>query len=74
MKILKNKAFLVFVLLTVKLTVYGQQSTLPEQKDRWFIQPDGGITWAINGRLPHADHIEMSGEKVSLWSIPFCTR
>jgi len=67
MKIQKNKAFLVSVLLTVKLTVYGQQATLPEQRDRWFIQPDGSITWPINGQLPHADHIEMSGEKVSLW-------
>jgi hypothetical protein len=67
MKILKNKAFLVSVLLTVKLTVYGQQATMPEQRDRWSIQPDGSITWPINGRLPHADHIEMSGEKVSLW-------
>lgn len=67
MKIIKNKAFLAFVLLTVKLTVYGQQALLPEQKDRWLIQPDGSITWPVNGRLPHADHIEMSGEKVSLW-------
>lgn len=67
MRILKNKTFLVYILLTVKLTVFGQQVTLPEQKDRWLIGPDGSITWPINGRLPHADHIEMSGEKVSLW-------
>jgi hypothetical protein len=46
---------------------YGQQLTLPKQDDRWLLQPDGSITWNINGRLPHADHIEMSGEKVSLW-------
>lgn len=67
MKVLKNKPFLVFILLTVKLTVFGQRTSLSEQRDRWVIQADGSITWPINGGLPHADHIEMSGEKVSLW-------
>lgn len=37
------------------------------QQDRWAIQPDGSILWTVNGRLPHKDHIEMSGEKVSYW-------
>ncbi len=67
MKILKKKTFLTLILLIVRLTVYSQQTSLPEQKDRWAIQPDGSITWNINNRLPHSDHIEMSGEKVSLW-------
>jgi len=66
MKLLKKKAFLISILLIVKLTVYSQQKILPKQEDRWSIQPDGSITWHINDRLPHADHIEMSGEKVSL--------
>src|SRR5437868_14030320 len=43
------------------------QVVLPQQKDRWKIQPDGSIEWAIDGRLPHSDHIETSGEKISLW-------
>lgn len=38
-----------------------------QQKDRWKIQPDGSIEWKIDERLPHNDHIEMSGEQVSLW-------
>ena len=46
---------------------YAQQLSLPQQDDRWLLQPDGSITWNIKDRLPHADHIEMSGEKVSLW-------
>ena len=46
---------------------FAQQVTLPQQNDRWTIQPDGGIEWKIDNRLPHNDHIEMSGEKVSLW-------
>jgi len=37
------------------------------QQDRWAIQPDGSILWTVDGRLPHQDHIEMSGEKVSYW-------
>jgi len=48
-------------------TVYAQQVALPQQTDRWAIQPDGSIKWTVNGRLPHTDHIEMSGEKVSVW-------
>jgi hypothetical protein len=45
----------------------AQEIKLPQQIDRWSIQPDGSIEWKIDGRLPHADHIEMSGQKVSLW-------
>ncbi|HEX7844609.1 MAG TPA: hypothetical protein VF476_02345, partial [Chitinophagaceae bacterium] len=40
---------------------------MSQQHDRWAIQPDGSIEWKIDGRLPHNDHIEMSGQKVSLW-------
>ena len=45
----------------------AQSYKLPEQNDRWKIQPDGSIVWTIDERLPHHDHIEMSGEQVSLW-------
>ncbi|MFT3827183.1 MAG: hypothetical protein QM731_24870 [Chitinophagaceae bacterium] len=38
-----------------------------QQQDRWQIRPDGSIQWRIDQRVPHNDHIEMSGEKVSLW-------
>lgn len=34
-------------------------------KNRWSILPDGGITWEVKDRIPHYDHIEMSGLKVS---------
>ncbi|MBO9152293.1 hypothetical protein ACFOTA_08755 [Chitinophaga sp. GCM10012297] len=56
-----SAAFLLFATFTFAQTV------LPVQQDRWTIQPDGSIRWDVNGRLPHTDHIEMSGEKVSLW-------
>jgi hypothetical protein len=62
------RAGLSFCILT--LTVLGlsaQSIDLPEQQDRWSIQPDGSIEWKPEGRLPHNDHIEMSGEKISMW-------
>ncbi len=36
-------------------------------QNRWNIQNDGSIVWKTNGQLPRKDHIEMSGEKISLW-------
>jgi len=67
MNTLKKKAFLTTALLAISLTIYSQQITLPVQKDRWSIQSNGSISWQTNEGLPHSDHIEMSGEKVSLW-------
>lgn len=33
---------------------------------RWRMIPDGSIEWSITeGMLPHSDHVEMSGKKVS---------
>ncbi|MEO6520661.1 MAG: hypothetical protein ABIN91_03225 [Mucilaginibacter sp.] len=51
----------------ITVAVRAQNTVLPEQTDRWQIQTDGSIKWDVKARLPHADHIEMSGEKVSLW-------
>jgi hypothetical protein len=67
MKSYKSKAFLIILIVLTQYTLYAQKTILPQQTDRWAIQHDGSITWNIKDRLPHADHIEMSGEKVSLW-------
>lgn len=48
-------------------SISAQQTALPVQQDRWKILPDGSIEWTVDNRLPHNDHLEMSGEKVSLW-------
>jgi len=53
--------------LFVSMSSAAQTYNLSEQSDRWTIQPDGVIEWKIDSRLPHSDHIEMSGERVSLW-------
>jgi len=34
-------------------------------QERWTLDPAGGITWNVTPGSAHADHIEMSGRKVS---------
>lgn len=63
----KQIAILSVVLFFISNALYAQQNVLPQQIDRWAIQQDGSIFWKIGDRLPHADHIEMSGQKVSIW-------
>ena len=68
---MKNKiipaVFLLTILLFFSIGSSAQEIKLPQQQNRWAIQPDKSIEWKIDNRLPHADHIEMSGQKVSLW-------
>lgn len=64
---MRNKMCLLLLISTITSSIYAQQSSLPVQQDRWKILPDGGIEWAVDGRIPHNDHLEMSGEKISLW-------
>lgn len=63
---MKKSACILFFLSIITST-NAQLSVLPEQNDRWRITTDGSIEWTIDNRLPHNDHVEMSGEKVSLW-------
>jgi hypothetical protein len=58
---------IILILLFTGIVAYGQDTKLTEQLDRWQINADGSIQWNIDSRLPHNDHIEMSGEKVSMW-------
>ncbi|WP_114938859.1 hypothetical protein [Mucilaginibacter endophyticus] len=66
MKFLKNCIFLCSI-ISACCTAQAQQAGLAKQNNRWAIQPNGSIAWKTDNRLPHTDHIEMSGEKVSLW-------
>lgn len=50
-------SFWMIVLLCCQVSLMAQ--------NRWTINPEGGITWKIDQRIPHEDHIEMSGQKVS---------
>lgn len=68
-KALLLPALLLPVLAWTQLRTQVQPAAypLPEQPDRWTILADGAIEWRPDTRLPHTDHIEMSGEKCSLW-------
>ncbi|MFN8240472.1 MAG: hypothetical protein U0X39_06925 [Bacteroidales bacterium] len=50
------------IILPVLLLV----SMFATAQNRWKIQTDGSITWSIKKDVPHFDHIEMSGEQVSV--------
>lgn len=54
------KKFL-FVFLFWTLVCGGTLSA----QNRWSINPDGSISWNVKDRIPHYDHIEMGGLKVS---------
>ncbi len=51
------------ILLLVFVSTYGQ--TIDTTANRWKIESAGQIAWQIKGNLPHNDHIEMSGRKIS---------
>jgi hypothetical protein len=63
--VLIRPTFLSITALLFSCILFSQNLT--KQNNRWSIQPDGGIEWKIDNRLPHSDHIEMSGQKISLW-------
>jgi hypothetical protein len=67
MKIKDLKRLAIVASFAITTAANAQLASLTPQNDRWAIQPDGSIQWTIDGRLPHYDHIEMSGEKISLW-------
>jgi hypothetical protein len=64
---MKDKFSLLTLACCISAEIYAQGTALPAQQDRWKIQPDGSIEWALDNRVPHNDHLEMSGEKISLW-------
>ena len=56
---MKKKLLTIFIGLLVFAALRAQ--------DRWTIQSDGAISWTIDGsRLPHEDHVEMSGQMLSV--------
>ena len=58
---LKPLSFIIFLSLTITTLISAQ-----DDKPRWIINDAGGITWKPGDRIPHTDHIEMSGKRVSV--------
>lgn len=55
----RKKSILLFLLYLICA------SGMSQDHRRWQIEPDGSITGLVNNTAPHADHIEMSGKKIS---------
>lgn len=55
------KKLFLFVFLCWTFVCSGYLSA----QNRWSINPNGSISWEVKGHIPHYDHIEMSGLKVS---------
>lgn len=56
----------IIVILSCIFIVYTGLANSNQKQNRWEINPSGGITWNIDSRIPHHDHIEMSGEQISV--------
>jgi hypothetical protein len=37
-----------------------------QETPRWTLADNGSIVWEIDNRIPHNDHIEMSGKQLSV--------
>jgi hypothetical protein len=56
---MKRTILSIIVLIAGFCAVYSQQ-------DRWRLADSGGIEWIVDNRLPHNDHLEMSGQQLSV--------
>ena len=46
--------------------IFAGSLAIAQPKDRWTIQDDGAIRWNINDNISHDDHLEMSGQQLSV--------
>ena len=57
------KTQILFMLLFItSFPVFAQEAS----SDRWTMQNDGSIQWKTCTNLPHNDHLEMSGQMISV--------
>lgn len=56
---MKNYFLLSFIIISGTIHLNAQQ-------DRWRITDSGAIEWMPDNRLPHNDHLEMSGQQLSV--------
>lgn len=55
-----------FFLCIMALWLYLPVGAVENVADRWHICQDGSIQWIPSERLPHEDHLEMSGQQLSV--------
>jgi len=65
---MEMKVFIIrrlFVFLVIVSPSWISTNAWGEEVGRWKINSSGAISWIIDNRLPHSDHIEMSGDSIS---------
>lgn len=55
-----------YLLTALSLVLASSSMFSSSAKDRWQIGDDGAINWVIKNNDPHSDHLEMSGQKISV--------
>ncbi|WP_017498056.1 hypothetical protein [Flavobacterium sp. WG21] len=58
----KKQKHILFVLVAF---CFVAGKAFSQEDRRWQINPDRTISWQISNNIPHDDHIEMSGKKIS---------
>lgn len=53
------------VMLILAILFCTTSKLFSQEYRRWQMNEDGSISWIINNNIPHDDHIEMSGKKIS---------
>ncbi|MEN8153004.1 MAG: hypothetical protein ABFR75_03205 [Acidobacteriota bacterium] len=52
-------------LLIILFFCFSSVFLFPVNSNRWQIDEEGSIIWVIRDKIPHYDHLEMSGKRVS---------
>jgi len=58
-----KKQIRAILMVTCLCVTYGK--SFSQDYRRWQMNADGSISWQINNAIPHSDHIEMSGKRIS---------
>ncbi len=53
-----------YLVLLISLILFSINSYSQEYR-RWKMNPNGSISWLIDNNIPHSDHLEMSGKRIS---------
>lgn len=64
-KICSSFLMVMWAIFSVVCSNAGNSVTPSGDTTRWTIQNDGSLQWNVDERIPHYDHIEMSGEYLS---------
>lgn len=60
-----NKLWLSKVWFLVLFFCLNSVISFSQDSNRWQINKEGSISWIIKDKIPHYDHLEMSGKRVS---------